>query len=554
MKWKPDYMAERLQADNVRQEVKIMRAVTVRAVFIFLMAVGVRATAMEDADVSRLVSESLHTYNQYEKIIGEMKAATSDLDKQLKPLRAEIKWFKQPAFDDERIRGINSNITFYRNQIARLEAYIEIAKITDPNERAKLLDKYEADRKRLLAEEQEAGKPFRKRIDALKQEVKEKQKAFEEAMNKYFRWPKEAYSAIKHTDLDAQYHAAKVIYRWWDGDNKYGAFFHVDMRLKEGINAKDDKEMLDDKFPVFNLWPQGIEVQAGYCRVKFHVGVRDVQWQGKDKVQKYIRDLVDLDGLAQIDPADEDHVDELVKGSLACAKRYRIIKNEHSDAAGPLADERVKVKMLKLRLRKPPADSEQLKKDRSLIDHYKKELKSSQNRLEVGMVTDANERRAMIVKLEAEKRKLDAKKKKIAKPYDDKIRKLKWGFKDKEAALNEAMKRYCLTGGKAYPGVNEVLTKTTFYLGRVSYSWNDADGQRLCSALLELRNKPAVPEDARMLDGLYWVEHSNGNTIRVWVGRFRVYFEVNKKQWQGEEKVADALKHFIDLPALAKII
>ncbi len=531
-----------------------MCILTVQVGIMFFIAAG--TCAVQDADVSGLVSESLHTYNQFEKIMGEMKAATSDLDKQLKPLRAEIKWFKQPAFDDERIRGINRNITFYRNQIAQLEAYIEIAKITDPNERAKLVDKYEADRKRLLAEELEAGKPFRKRIDALKQEVKEKQKAFEEAMNKYFRWPKEAYSAIKHTELDAQYHAAKVIYRWWDGDNKYGAFFKAHIDLKESINAKDDKEMLDDKFPVFNLWPQGIEVQAGYCRVKFHVKVRDVQWWGKDKVQKYIRDLVDLDGLAQIDPARNDSsLNALAMASLACAKRYRIIKNEHKDAAGQLRDERVKVKMLKTRLKKPPADSEQLKKDRNLIDYYKKELKSSQARLEVGTVTDPNERRAMIVKLEAKKKKLDAEKKKIAKPFGDKTKELKRGLKEKEAALNDAMKRYCLTGGKAYPGATEISIKTTFYEGRTRCSWKDADGNWLCSALLELRNRPVIPKDARMLDGLYYVSSSalHLNFIEVWVGNFHISFGVQKKEWQGKEDIGEALKQFIDIAGLAKI-
>jgi len=92
-----------------------MRVLTVQIAIIFLVAAS--ACAVEDADVSTLISQSLKTYNQFEKIRGEMKTATSDLDERLRPIRAEIKWFKQPAFGDERIRDINRNITYARNQI-----------------------------------------------------------------------------------------------------------------------------------------------------------------------------------------------------------------------------------------------------------------------------------------------------------------------------------------------------------------------------------------------------------------------------------------------------
>jgi len=176
-----------------------------------------------------------------------------------------------------------------------------------------------------------------------------------------------------------------------------------------------------------------------------------------------------------------------------------------------------------------------------------------QNRLKVGMVTNPNERAARIVKLEAEKKQLDAEKRKIAGPYEDKIKELRRGLKDKEAALDEALKKYFLTGGNTYAGVTEISTKTTFYTGRTSCSWKDADGNTLCSALLYLRNRPAIPKDARMLDGAYYISNSGTNFIWVWMGNFHVYFRVKKSQWQGKEKVPETLKHFVDLPGLAKI-
>jgi DNA-binding transcriptional regulator YbjK len=536
--------------ENVRQEVKIMPAVTVRAVFIFLMAAGVRATTMEDADVSRLVSESLHTYNQFKKISGEMKAATSDLDKQLNQLREDIKWFKQPAFDEKMVKRFNDSIADAQNNIAIVQAWIETAKITDPNERAKLAQKYENERKRLLAEEMEAGKPFRERIKQLRREVEDKQEPFEKAMKVYCLLPQSEYPAAASTYVSTPFHTGELTYKWLDSNGKQLGWAWI--RLKDKPEVKDDAEMLDDTYYVSEHWSHKIVVWAGYFRVNFNV---HLEWVGREKIAILIKDFIDLDGLAEIDPTRNDsNLNALAMASLACSDRYHRISRERSDATGQLRAERVKVKMLKSRLKKPPADSEQLKKDRSLIDHYKKEIRATQNRLEVGRVRDPNERTARIVLLEAQKKKLDAEKKKIARPYDDKIRKLKGGFKDKEAALNDAMKRYCLTGGKAYPGVTELLTETKFYRGRTRCIWKDADGKRLCRALLELRNRPVLPQGARMLDGLYWVEHSSGNTIRLWVGKFSVYFEVNKKQWQGEEKVADALKHFIDLAGLAKII
>jgi len=527
-----------------------MRVLTVQVGIIFFITAG--ACAIEDADVSVLVSQSLHTYNQFEKIMGEMKAATSDLDERLRPIRAKISWFKQAAFDDERIRGINSNITYARNQIAQHQALIEVAKIIDPNKRAKLVDKYEADRKRLLAEELQAGKPFRERIDKLKQEVKDKQKPFDKAMKAYYLSPGSNYPTVASTTASAQYYNGFLTYKWQDSNNKQLALAWISLKDKPVI--KDNAEMLDDTYYVSEHWPHRITVWAGNFHIFF--AVQKDEWRGRERIAELIKDLIDLDGLAKIDPTRNDSsLNALAMGSLACSKRYYRISNEQKDATSQLTAERVKVKTLKSRLRKPPADSEQLKKDRHLIDFYKKELKSSQARLEVGTVTDPNERAARIVQLEAEKKKLDAERKKIARPYDDKIKKLKSGLKIKEAALNEAMKRYYLTGGKAYPGVNEISTKTIFYLGRISCRWKDSDGNMLCSGRLSLRNRPAIPKDARMLDGLYYVSSSalHLNFIEVWVGNFHISFDVQKKVWQGKEKVAEVLKHFIDLAGLAKI-
>ena len=526
-----------------------MRILTVQVAIIFLVAAS--ACAVENADVSSLISQSLKTYNQYEKIKAQRNAATSDLQEQLRPIQAQIRWFKRPVPDDEGIRGINNNITFYKNQIDKHEAYIEAAGITDPKERARLVDKYEADRKRILEEELDAGKPFKKRIDKLKKEFEDKQKPFDKAMKAYCLLPRSKYPALASTYVSTPFYTGRLTYKWRDSDNKQLAFAWISLKEKPVI--KDNAEMLDDTFYVSSHWASKIEVWAGHFLVNFNLTKQE--WQGKERIVGLIKDLIDLEGLEKIDPTRSDNsLNALAMAGLACSKRYYRISRERRDTTSHLTDERVKVKNLKSRFQKPPADSEQLNKDRKLIDYYKKDLKALQNHLKVGMVTNPNERKARIVKLEAEKKKLSDEREKIASPYYDKTKKLANGFKDQEAALDKALKKYFLTGGNAYPGVAEISTKTTFYKGRTSCSWKDADGNTLCFALLHLRNRPEIPKDARMLDGNYYISNSGTNVIWVWVGKFHVYLDIYKSQWRGKDKVAEALKHFIDLAGVAKII
>jgi hypothetical protein len=312
--------------------------------------------------------------------------------------------------------------------------------------------------------------------------------------------------------------------------------------------------MLDDKFYVSEHYRISIHVWAGHFEVAFNV--TRLEWQGEERIAELIKDFIDLAGLAKIAPTQSDSsLNALAMGSLSCSKKYRRIVRERSEITGPLQDERVKVKNLKGRLSKPPADSEQLKEDKRLLELYKEEIKQEQARLAAGRVTDLNERAAMVVKLEAEQKSLRAEKDKIAKPYYDKTRELKSGLEDKEAALDEAMKRYFLMGGKAYPGAESISTRTLFYDGSVNCNWKDADGKYLCNATLRVRNRPVVPGDAQMLDGIYYISDIATNDIQVWVGNFQVGFQVDadKREWHGEEKIGDILKHFVDLAGLAKI-
>lgn len=523
---------------------------TVRVAFVFVAMGFVPEKVC--GDVSDLTAESLMLYKKVEAINSDMKAATGDLSNRLRDVRYRLKWFKEPPFDDKKVKYYLDIINQYKRWIATREACIKLAKITDANERAELLEKYDADRKRLLAEELAAGRPFRKKIELLKEEVKDKEAAFEKAMKSYCLLPGQNYPAVAGTSAVAPYHAGRLTYKWLDTDSKQLALAWI--TLKDKPVVKENAETLDNTFYVSDHWPDHIVVWAGYFRINFVPQKPD--WRGREKIAKIVKDFIDLKGLAKIDASRNDStLNALAMGSLACSERYAAIVSERREATKQLLAERLKVKALIGRLRKPPADSDQLKRDRQTIVHFEEDLELGQARLDIGRITDPNKRAAMMRNLKAEKKKLDAEKRKITSPYDEKIRMLTGSLKDRDSALNEAMKRYLLKGGNAYSDVTDISTDVKFSKAAVTCHWKDANGDTLCFGELRIRDRPLIPEGARMLDGLYYISEGGENWINIWVwaGNFHVFFQIEKKRWRGNKRVGEMVKQFVDLKGLAKI-
>ena len=529
-----------------------MHKIAVIIGFVFLITVNV--WAIEDSEVKELLSESLNIYNQCEKINSEKKATTKDIVKRISYVRSRAKWLKKPAYDEKMITHYNDQIAMYKSWIEGYEGCIEISKITNPDERSALAKKYDDERKSILAAEMAAGKPFKKRIAKLRREVKDKQGPFETAMKSYCFLPGSKYPDVVSTSVEVPYHTGAFTYRWHDIDKKQLLWAWISLRDKPVI--EENAEMLDGKFYVSEHLSNNIVVWVGYFRVSLHVPI--IEWCGKEKVTKLVKDLIDLNGLAKIDPTRSDNkLDALAMGSMAYAKRYRIIRNEQRAVIEPLTNNRVKVKKWRGRLKKPPADNERLKKDRNTIIQFKNDLERFQDRLEIGTMTNQQERTTMLAKLEAEKKTLEAERKKTAKPYDDRIGILQKGsdFKVKESQLNNAMKVYFSEGGDGYEGISEMTTRALFSQAVINCSWKDSEGNKLYSAQLKFRNKPVVPKDGRMLDGLYYINSGgdSSNYIWVWAGNFQVYFKVRKQELQGKDKIAKILKNFIDLPGLTKV-
>jgi hypothetical protein len=194
----------------------------------------------------------------------------------------------------------------------------------------------------------------------------------------------------------------------------------------------------------------------------------------------------------------------------------------------------------------------QIKQYEEQIEDLKKRIVGLERKIKEVRNADPNERAAKAAKLDAEAKKLRTRERELAKPFDEQIEQLKRVAPEKKAAFNKAMEKYCLVPGKQYGEVTD--TGATFGGSIISYWWKDANkGKRVAWAHLRLRDRPPIPTGARMLDDACYISNHSNNSIWVWAGHFHICFVMNRRDWQGKENVAEAVKQFIDLKGLAKI-
>jgi len=248
-------------------------------------------------------------------------------------------------------------------------------------------------------------------------------------------------------------------------------------------------------------------------------------------------------------------VDDLAAESLKVYKQVAAINAEMETAAGK---ERKRIKEIEKLLNELNPEivqeyTREIQQYTAEIEDLKKRIEDLQRKIKEVRNTDPNERTAKAVKLEAEQKTLRVKEQKICEPFKDKIDELKRGVTDKAPEFNEAMKRFWLIPGEAYPNVLKTATNATFSSAFIWCRWKDANGKVLAWAHIRLRDKPTVRAGARMLDDTYYISSSSSGSIWVWAGHFQICFVMNKKEWQGKEKVAEAVKHFVDLKGLVEI-
>ncbi len=248
-------------------------------------------------------------------------------------------------------------------------------------------------------------------------------------------------------------------------------------------------------------------------------------------------------------------VNDLAAESLKLYKQVEAINAEKEAAAGK---ERKRIKEIEKLLKELNPEiiqkyTKQIQQYTAQIEDLKRRIADMEHKIEKIRNTDPEPRRAEAVRLETQVSKLRAREREITKPFDDRIEDLKRTAPKKKAAYKNAMEKYCLIPGKQYGEVIGTHVNAIFGGSIISYSWNSGDRNQVAWAHLRLRDKPVIHPGTKKLDDTYYVTNHSDSSIWLWAGHFKICFVMNKEEWQGKEKIAEAIKHFVDLKGLAKI-
>ncbi len=248
-------------------------------------------------------------------------------------------------------------------------------------------------------------------------------------------------------------------------------------------------------------------------------------------------------------------VNELAAESLAVYKRVEEIgarKNEATrEQSKRIAEIRSRLKELR-----PEIVQEyhsQIERYTKEIERIKKKIVQLRGKIAAVEKADPNTRKAEEARLDGELVELRAEERGVSAPFVEEIAQVKRVSPEKAAAYKKAMEKYCLIPGKGYEDVAKRSVGASFGGSIISCHWKDANGKQVVWAHFRLRDKPAIRAGATKLDETYLVTNHSDGSIWVWAGHFQICFAMNKKEWQGKENLAEALKAFVDLKGLAEI-
>jgi hypothetical protein len=249
-------------------------------------------------------------------------------------------------------------------------------------------------------------------------------------------------------------------------------------------------------------------------------------------------------------------VNDLAAESLKLYKQVEAINAEKEAAAGK---ERKRIKEIEKLLRELNPEiiqkyTRQIQQYTAQIEDLKRRIADLEHKIEKVKNADPESRRAEKARLETQISELRAREREIARPFNDRIEDLKRTTPEKKAAYQKAMEKYCLIPGKQYGEVIGTHVSATLGDSIILYRWNSGDRNQVAWAHLRLRDKPVILHpSAKKLDDTYYVTSHSDSSIWLWAGHFQICFVMCKEEWQGKEKIAEAIKHFVDLKGLAKI-
>jgi hypothetical protein len=275
-----------------------------------------------------------------------------------------------------------------------------------------------------------------------------------------------------------------------------------------------------------------------------------------------------LVGLVAPAYGDDPSISDLMKERLAARKAVQAIGNEQRYANSELQAKGTMYSDLYYSLQRPaPTDQEfeSLKTQETQTRQREAELKAelaalptriehAQRKVELAAIKDATERANKAKEYQALMQETNKKLTEAGKPYQDRIKAAQEPLAKTQTTFETALNKCFHDGADKYADgkVSKMSWSLDTTTSQIHWQLADKSDAVWCAVFMQEQpfEKPAGP-NAKAIDGKYGYSYSATN-VWVQVGYFNLSFNINKKEWQGEEPGTMAMiKSLVDLDALA---
>ncbi len=263
------------------------------AVIVLVVSVAV------DDEPGEVISRVDGIRSRITAVRAEASTALADLYARDQALREELrlleKWTPQSRVQIESsIVNYESQIRHAKEQLERLRAQLQIAMLSDPDERAGMTAAHKAEQADIRAKTNEVRKPFDEQIMAIKRDHPELRQAYADWLSGFVRTPTEApLAGLEPAPVSVNLDDAFAAVHWNDG-SELKVWTHI--RLTERPEAREDARLHDARHPVTSVNANSVWLYAGRFQVVLHINEK--AWHGPDAALKIIDQFLDLNAMA----------------------------------------------------------------------------------------------------------------------------------------------------------------------------------------------------------------------------------------------------------------
>jgi hypothetical protein len=203
-----------------------------------------------------------------------------------------------------------------------------------------------------------------------------------------------------------------------------------------------------------------------------------------------------------------------------------------------------------------PSD-DQRGKTRDQLEQEIQELRRTRMRaalLAQAHAADGRARVALLDRLRLEKQALTDRIERATDPYDRRVRWLNASLREHNDAFKQAMHRFGRIAELGTTSVQAVRVHTVNSEGRLQFSWTDARGSIVASAIVRLTAEPDPYHEPPFVHGRYPVLLQGRQETQILAGHFHIEFRVSIDALLGEARVLDAATKLLDIDALGRLV